>query len=235
VRAGYRGVRGTAQVTVDEAVGRAARARVAVVLVTCVVGPRVSLAVAVSAAVACRHMSGKPEGQEGLSGRSRTPSESAATEPFTIDIADEQIRDLTRRLAATRWPSPAPGPPWEQGTDLAYLQQLVRYWCDGYDWRAQERELNRYAHRCTEIDGVRIHFVHERARSGDGIPLILTHGWPSTFVEYLPLVPLLTDPAAHGGAGPGFDLVLPSLPGYGDRSDRSAGSATGTSRGCGIG
>jgi pimeloyl-ACP methyl ester carboxylesterase len=146
-------------------------------------------------------------------------------EPFAIEVGDEALRELGRRLAATRWPVPAPGAPWEQGTDLAYLQRLVRYWADEYDWRAQERELNGFAHYRAEIDGVRIHFVHERARGGGGIPLILTHGWPSSFVEYLPLVPLLTDPAAHGIAGPAFDVVLPSLPGYGfsERPQRRVG------------
>lgn len=98
---------------------------------------------------------------------------------------------------------------------MAYLRELLRYWADEFDWRAQERELNRFAHHRAEIDGIRIHFVHERARQGAGIPLLLTHGWPSSFLEYLPLVPLLTDPPSHGIEGPSFDLVVPSLPGYG--------------------
>jgi pimeloyl-ACP methyl ester carboxylesterase len=110
---------------------------------------------------------------------------------------------------------PAPGPAWEQGTDREYLKALLEYWADDFDWRAQERYLNGFAQRQAVIDDVRIHFVHERARPGGGLPLILTHGWPSCFVEYLPLVPLLTDPAAHGIEGPAFDLVIPSLPGYG--------------------
>jgi pimeloyl-ACP methyl ester carboxylesterase len=92
---------------------------------------------------------------------------------------------------------------------------LVAYWHEQFDWRAQERELNRYHHFRRDVDGVAIHFIHERARRGDGIPLLLTHGWPSNFVEYLPLIPLLTDPSAHGIEGPAFDVVLPSLPGYG--------------------
>lgn len=137
-----------------------------------------------------------------------------AIERFAIEVADEELDELKRRLASTRWSPPAPGAPWEQGTDLAFLQRLVRYWAGTYDWRAHERVLNGFSHYRTEIEGVRIHFVHERARGG-GIPLVLTHGWPSNFVEYLPLVPLLTDPAAHGIAGPAFDVVLPSLPGYG--------------------
>lgn len=143
-------------------------------------------------------------------------------EPFTIAIDDSELDDLRNRLAATRWPPAAPGPSWAQGTDLSYLQDLVRYWRDEFDWRARERELNAFAHFRANVDDVRTHFVHERARGGNGIPLILTHGWPSTFLEYLPLVPLLTDPTAHGIEGPAFDLVLPSLPGYGfsDRPKR---------------
>jgi pimeloyl-ACP methyl ester carboxylesterase len=128
---------------------------------------------------------------------------------------------LRARIRNTRWPGPAPGAPWEQGTDLGYLWGLLGYWADGFDWRAQERWLNGFGHFRAGIDGVRVHFVHERARSGRGIPLILTNGWPSCFAEFLPLVPWLTDPAAHGIDGPGFDVVIPSLPGYGF-SDRPA-------------
>lgn len=140
-------------------------------------------------------------------------------EPFEIHVGDDVLDDLRQRVAATRWPDPAPGAPWERGTDHAYLRDLLAYWADGFDWRARERELNAFAHFRAELDGVRIHFVHERARSGDGIPLILSHGWPSTFAELLPLVPLLTDPAD----GPAFDLVIPSLPGYGfsERPERA--------------
>jgi pimeloyl-ACP methyl ester carboxylesterase len=127
-------------------------------------------------------------------------------EPFTIAVADEVLSDLRTRLLDTRWPEAAPGPPWQQGTDLAYLRDLVAYWIDGFDWRACERELNALHHFHATVDGTRIHFVHERAASGDGIPLILTHGWPSSFLELLALVPLLSDR---------FDLVIPSLPGYG--------------------
>ena len=131
------------------------------------------------------------------------------------------LTDLRERLRTTRWPGAAPGEPWSQGTDLAYLQDLVGYWADGFDWRAQERALNRFEHHRTELDGVRVHFIHARGTCGS-VPLILTHGWPSSFAEYLPLVPLLTDPAAHGIEGPAFDLVIPSLPGYtfSERPDR---------------
>lgn len=142
-------------------------------------------------------------------------------EPFTIQVPDEVLADLRARLRETRWPDPAPGRLWDQGTDLAYLRSLVAYWTDTFDWRAQEVRLNGFHQFRAELDGLRIHYVHERAAHGAGVPLILTHGWPSSFAELLPLVPLLTDPQAHGIDGPAFDLVIPSLPGYGF-SDRPA-------------
>jgi pimeloyl-ACP methyl ester carboxylesterase len=135
--------------------------------------------------------------------------------PFSIHVEAAILSDLRERIRATRWPDPAPGAAWSQGTDLEYLKPLLAYWGDGFDWRARERELNASHHFRAELDGIKVHFVHERARNGHGIPLILTHGWPSTFAELLPLVPLLTDPGAHGIDGPAFDVVIPSLPGYG--------------------
>ncbi len=135
--------------------------------------------------------------------------------PFSIRIEEETLLDLRARIRNTRWPDPAPGTAWEQGTDLEYLRQVLADWAEEFDWHAQERQLNAFNQFRAELDGVHIHFVHERARRGRGIPLILTHGWPSTFVELLPLVPFLTDPEAHGIDGPAFDVVIPSLPGYG--------------------
>jgi pimeloyl-ACP methyl ester carboxylesterase len=142
--------------------------------------------------------------------------------PFSIHIEEEVLSDLRDRIRRTRWPDRAPGAAWGQGTDLQYLKQLLAYWADEFDWPAQERELNAVNQFRADVGGVSIHFVHERARRGHGIPLILTHGWPSTFAELLPLVPFLTDPDAHGIDGPGFDVVIPSLPGYGfsERPDR---------------
>lgn len=122
-------------------------------------------------------------------------------EPFSIDIAEPVLTDLRARIRAARWPDEVPDIGWAQGTELGYLQRLMSYWCDEFDWRAQERWLNGFPQFMD--DG--IHFVHVRARGGRGTPLILTHGWPSCFVEYLALVP-------HLGS---FDLVIPSLPGYG--------------------
>jgi len=135
--------------------------------------------------------------------------------PFPIRVPDGVLSDLRTRIRSTRWPDPAPAPAWAQGTDLEYLQHLLGYWADGFDWRAQERQLNTFRHFRAELDGIQVHFVHQRAREGNGIPLILTHGWPSSFLELLSLVPLLTDPKAHGIDAPAFDLVIPSLPGYG--------------------
>ena len=139
---------------------------------------------------------------------------SPAVEPFEIAVPGEVLDDLRARIRSTRWPGPAPVPGWEQGTELSFLQGLLAHWGGDFDWPARERELNAVDHFRAELDGVRIHFVHARAREGDGIPLVLTHGWPSAFVEYLGVVPLLTDPAAHGIDGPAFDVVIPSLPGY---------------------
>jgi Epoxide hydrolase N terminus len=148
-------------------------------------------------------------------------------EPFSIHVDDEVLTDLHRRILETRWPEDSPGVSWEHGTDLQYLRDLLRYWGDGFDWRTRERELNEFDHFRAEVDDIRVHFVHERAADGSGIPLVLTHGWPSSFVEMLPLVPLLTDPAAHGIEGPSFDVVIPSLPGYGF-SERPARSGVTT-------
>ncbi|HET9362009.1 MAG TPA: epoxide hydrolase [Vicinamibacterales bacterium] len=136
-------------------------------------------------------------------------------EPFTIRIPDDVLSDLRTRILHTRWPPQAPGAAWAQGSDLGYLKRLLGYWADGFDWRAEERRLNTFKHFRAEVGGIRVHFVHERARDGLGIPLILTHGWPSSFLEHLALVPLLTNPKANGIDAPAFDLVIPSLPGYG--------------------
>jgi len=136
-------------------------------------------------------------------------------EPFTIHVEDAVLADLVARIRNARLPGAAPGARWEQGTDVDDLREILAYWADEFDWRAQERRLNEHAHFRAELDGVRIHFIHERARHGRGIPLILTHGWPSSFAEFLGVVPLLTDPEAHGIGGPAFDVVIPSLPGYG--------------------
>jgi pimeloyl-ACP methyl ester carboxylesterase len=139
--------------------------------------------------------------------------------PFTIAVPDAVLRDLQDRLGRTRFTRPT-APEWRAGTDPDYLRELVAYWRDGFDWRARERELNAVPQFTADIDGQRVHFVHARAResvpSQAAVPLILTHGWPSSFVELLPLVARLTDPAGQGGDPlDAFDVVIPSLPGFG--------------------
>ncbi len=137
-------------------------------------------------------------------------------ERFTIHIGDEVLADLKRRLAATRFPDQIPGTGWRYGTDLDYMRELVAYWRDRYDWRVHERELNRLEHYRTEIDGQQIHFVHARSRHENALPLLLVHGWPGSFVEFLKVIGPLTDPEAHGGsAQDAFHVICPSLPGYG--------------------
>jgi pimeloyl-ACP methyl ester carboxylesterase len=136
-------------------------------------------------------------------------------EHFEIDIAVGVVTDLRERIAKTRWPDNAPGDAWSQGTDLDYVREFLAFWANHFDWTAEQDRLNGFNHFATEIDGISIHFIHERARHGRGIPLLLTHGWPSCFIEYLELVPLLTDPAAYDIDSPPFDVIVPSLPGYG--------------------
>jgi pimeloyl-ACP methyl ester carboxylesterase len=126
---------------------------------------------------------------------------SVGVEPFRIHVSDEVLDDLRTRLRHTRWPDPLPGIGWEQGTELGWLQRLVSYWANEFNWRSWERKLNALCHFTWEG----IHFVHQRASSGRGVPLILTHGWPSSFLDYVDILPMLKD----------FDVVVPSLPGYG--------------------
>jgi pimeloyl-ACP methyl ester carboxylesterase len=136
--------------------------------------------------------------------------------PFQIDMPDEAIADLRRRIDAMRWPGQELVEDRSQGVQLATLQALARYWATDYDWRRCEKRLNALPQFTTEIDGTRIHFIHVRSRHQNALPLIMTHGWPGSVVELLESVGPLTDPTAHGGrAEDAFDLVLPSLAGYG--------------------
>src|ERR671919_1603292 len=136
--------------------------------------------------------------------------------PFQIDVADEQIDDLRRRIAATRWPSNELVEDRSQGVQLATIQELARYWVEDYDFGRIEARLNALPQFTTEIDGLEIHFIHVRSKHEDALPLIMTHGWPGSVVELLETVGPLTDPTAHGGsAEDAYHLVLPSLPGYG--------------------
>jgi pimeloyl-ACP methyl ester carboxylesterase len=136
--------------------------------------------------------------------------------PFRVDMPDAAIADLRRRIAATRWPSRELVADRSQGVQLATIQELARYWATDYDWRACEAKLNALPQFTTEIDGADIHFIHVKSPHADALPLIITHGWPGSVIELLGVTGPLTDPAAHGGrAEDAFDLVLPSLPGYG--------------------
>jgi pimeloyl-ACP methyl ester carboxylesterase len=144
------------------------------------------------------------------------PSAATAIRLFRADIPEEELADLRRRLAATRWPDPETVPDQSQGAQLSRLQGLVRYWGTGYDWRRAEARLNDLPQFITEIDGLDIHFIHVRSRHEDALPLIVTHGWPGSVLELLKVIGPLTDPVTHGGAAQdAFHLVIPSLPGYG--------------------
>ncbi|WP_198667481.1 epoxide hydrolase family protein [Glycomyces dulcitolivorans] len=136
--------------------------------------------------------------------------------PFRIDVPQADLDDLARRLADTRWPSEPAGAGWSRGVPVGPLQELAEYWSTGYDWRAQEAELNRLPQFETEVDGQTIHFVHARSPEPDAVPLMLVHGWPSSITEFAAAVGPLTDPRAHGlDAGRAFHVVVPSLPGFG--------------------
>src|ERR671910_289090 len=136
--------------------------------------------------------------------------------PFRVDVPEEELAELRRRIEATRWPSRELVEDRSQGVQLATLQELARYWTTDYDWRKAEAKLNALPQFTTEIDGVAIHFIHVRSQHEDALPLIMTHGWPGSVIELLETVGPLTDPTAHGGkAEDAFHLVLPSLPGYG--------------------
>jgi pimeloyl-ACP methyl ester carboxylesterase len=154
--------------------------------------------------------------QQGRSVMSSTVETATEIRPFHLEIPEEQLDDLRQRIRATRWPSKELVPDRSQGVQLEPLQELARYWETDYEWRKAESKLNALPQFTTEIDGVEIHFIHVRSKHEDAMPLIMTHGWPGSVMELLDTVGPLTDPTAHGGkAEDAFDLVLPSLPGYG--------------------
>ncbi|MDR7380760.1 epoxide hydrolase family protein [Promicromonospora iranensis] len=149
----------------------------------------------------------------------------AAPEPFVSRTAPEAVEDLRARLRTTRWPDAPEDAGWSLGTDLGYLRELVTYWADGFDWAAQEAVLARLPRFRTQVGGLGIHFVHARAVApvGPVLPLVLSHGWPDSFWRYSKVVPLLTDPGAHGAdPADAFDVVVPDMPGFG-YSDRPTG------------
>ncbi|MDN3272680.1 epoxide hydrolase [Frankia sp. RB7] len=141
---------------------------------------------------------------------------SGAIRPFHVNVPEEDLLDLRRRLAATRWPDREIVADQSQGVQLSTVQQLVRYWQSDYDWRKMEARLNALPQFVTEIDGVDIHFIHVRSKHENALPMIVTHGWPGSIIEQMKIVGPLTDPTAHGAkAADAFDLVIPSLPGHG--------------------
>jgi pimeloyl-ACP methyl ester carboxylesterase len=140
----------------------------------------------------------------------------AEIRPFRVEVSNEALDDLRDRLGGTRWPSEVPGAGWSRGVPLGYLKELAGYWRDGFDWRKQEAELNQVPQFTTEIDGQRIHFLHVRSPEPGALPLIVSHGYPGSVVEFLDLLGPLSDPRAHGGdPADAFHLVIPSLPGFG--------------------
>ncbi|NQZ95855.1 MAG: alpha/beta fold hydrolase [Myxococcales bacterium] len=143
--------------------------------------------------------------------------------PFRIHATDAELEDLKRRLRATRWPEHETVDDWSQGIPLAYVQEIASYWAETYDWRAREARLNAFPQFHTEIDGCAIHFVHVRSPHEDALPLLITHGWPGSIVEFQEVIGPLSDPTAHGGAArDAFHVVCPSLPGYGFSGKPSA-------------
>ena len=137
-------------------------------------------------------------------------------EEFRINIPQADLDDLADRLARTRWPASLPGTAWERGVPVGYLRELADYWRHGFDWRAAEARLNSYPQYTTEIDGQKIHFLHVRSPEPNATPLLLIHGWPGSIVEFLHVIGPLSDPRGHGDPdAPAFDLVIPSLPGFG--------------------
>ena len=136
--------------------------------------------------------------------------------PFTIRVDDAVLTDLKQRLARTRFPGEITNSDWDYGTNLAYLKELVAYWRDRYDWRAAERRLNQFDQFKTSIDGLDVHFIHQRSQNPNAMPVAMTHGWPGSVVEFTKVIGPLTDPAAHGGnASDSFHVVAISLPGFG--------------------
>jgi hypothetical protein len=138
------------------------------------------------------------------------------TQPFKIAVPQSVLDDLHERLARTYWPDEFEASGWSYGTNLDYLKSLMAYWRHEYDWRKQEAVLNRFAQFRTQLDGMNIHFIHERGKGPNPLPIILTHGWPDSFYRMHKIIPMLTDPESFGGdASDAFDVIVPSIPGFG--------------------
>ena len=143
-------------------------------------------------------------------------SNQTTVRPFRVEISEEELVELRRRIAATRWPERETVGDDSQGVPLATMQELARYWATDYDWRKCEARLNALPQFMTEIDGLDIHFIHVRSKYEDALPLVVCHGWPGSIIEQLKLIGPLTDPTAHGASGSGaFHVVVPSMPGDG--------------------
>jgi hypothetical protein len=141
---------------------------------------------------------------------------SVEIKPYRISVGDDVIDDLKARLRRTRWPEAELVDDWSQGAPLQWIKDICRYWAEEYDWRAREAKLNRFTQFTTDIDGLGVHFLHVRSPHPDAMPLIITHGWPGSVVEFHKVIEPLTDPTAHGGsAADAFHVVCPSLPGFG--------------------
>lgn len=133
-----------------------------------------------------------------------------SVQPFKVQIPQATLDDLRERLARTRWADEIEGAGSDYGANLAYMKELIDHWQNHFDWRAQEKLINRFAHFRANVDGLNIHFIHERGKGSNSIPIIITHGWPSSFVQMLKIIPLLTDPESHGGdAADAFDVIIP--------------------------
>jgi pimeloyl-ACP methyl ester carboxylesterase len=136
-------------------------------------------------------------------------------QPFRLHVSDETLQDLRERLMRVRWPDEPPAPPWSTGSSVAYMRDLVSYWSDGFDWRAQEAALNSFRQFKVPLEGIDLHFIHEEGKGPNPMPLLLSHGWPGSIVEFLKVLPMLTDPARFGAdPADAFTVVAPSLPGY---------------------
>ena len=179
----------------------------------------VSVAAAFMAVLAVADVANPQRRAESAAPARSVPGAIAAGEtivPFKIQVPDAVLADLKRRLAQGRFADEFPDAGWDYGTNLAYLKSVVEYWREKYDWRAQEKRLNAFDQFKTDLDGVSIHFIHQRSKNSGAMPLLLLNGWPSSIIEYEKVIGPLTDPVAYGGrAEDSFDVVIPSMPGFG--------------------
>ena len=151
-----------------------------------------------------------------LSGAVLSAENDMSIVPFRVNVPDSALDDLQNRLANTRLPDQIPQTSWEYGAELGYVEELLAYWADEFDWRAQEARINQFDQYTTEIDGVDLHFIHQRSPDPDAMPLLIVHGWPGSISEFLAIIPPLTEPQAHGGdSEDAFHVIAPSLPGFG--------------------